>query len=273
MELHYKKFGSGDPVVILHGLYGSSDNWAGTAKELAAAGFEVYLVDQRNHGNSPHDDRHDYESMRDDLLELLDKTGLKNITLAGHSMGGKTAMCFASHHPGLIKNLIIVDIAPKSYKDIYRNEKLSHYDILKAMKSIDPSGISVRREADRMLEPVIKSSRIRAFLMKNLKRNDEGKFYWALNLDVLLRELDNIMDGVSEKCFDRSSPLENLPVMFIRGDRSDYIRNEDMDSIRQIFPRARLETIHGAGHWVHAEQPAAFIGLVKGFTGGSRSEN
>lgn len=253
-------------MVILHGLYGSSDNWISIGRALADD-FEVYLVDQRNHGRSPHDDQHNYEAMRNDLLDFLTDAGLDRIILAGHSMGGKTAMCFAANFPGRVEKLIVVDMAPKSYRILIRKEVPSHYDILKAMKEVDFTRISGRREVDRMLAPVIKQRRIRAFLMKNLGKTDDNRYFWKLNLNVLLRDLDNIMGDINENCFEPGAVPGSLPVLFIRGENSPYILDRDMDIIKKIFPSAELETISGAGHWLHAEQPEAFIDVLRRFAG------
>ena len=264
MKLFYRKLGSGKPMLILHGLYGSSDNWLSIARSLAGH-FEVYLADLRNHGRSPHDDSHNYELIRDDIRVLMDDLGLEKAILTGHSMGGKAVMCFAQHNPDRVERLIIVDIAPKSYKDLYRKEPLSHYDILKAMKNVDFSSVSARRDVDHMLADVIRSPRIRSFLMKNLSQGGDRKYRWTLNLDVIIRELDNIMDGVNRNCFDPAFPVTGIPALFIRGENSPYILDEDMDFIENIFPSAELITINGAGHWLHAEQPGAFIEAVKEF--------
>ncbi len=266
MELYYRKTGSGKPLIILHGLYGSSDNWLSIGNSLADR-FEVYLVDLRNHGRSPHDQVHTYEAIREDLLGLIDKLGLDKVVLAGHSMGGKAAICFTQHYPDRIEKLIVIDIAPKSYKDLYRHEPLNHHDILTAMKNIDMSSASTRRDVDNMLAAKIKSERIRSFLMKNLGRGDNNKYEWKLNLEVLLRELDSIMDGVNKNCFDTASPVTNIPVLFIRGSKSPYILDEDMEFIKRIFPSAELETIPDAGHWLHAEQPVAFTDAFLKFAG------
>lgn len=262
MKLFYRKMGSGNPLIILHGLYGSSDNWLSIGRDLSED-FEVYLVDQRNHGKSPHSIDHNYEVMRDDLLELMNDLGLDKATIAGHSMGGKTVMCFARHYPERIDNLIVVDIAPRSYSEIARNEKNGHYDVMKAMKNVDFSRASSRRDVEDMLAETIPDERIRKFLMKNLGRGKDNRYYWTINLDVLLKELDNIMDGENEKCF--SGPVEGFPVLFIRGEKSPYINENDYERIRKIFPPAGFKTISGAGHWLHAEQPEEFIKTVKDF--------
>lgn len=264
MRLFYKKSGSGDPMVILHGLYGSSDNWSAIGRELEKH-FTIYLVDLRNHGRSPHDDRHSYELIREDLLLFMENAGLGKALFLGHSMGGKAAMCFAGHYPEKVEKLIVADIAPKSYKNLYRREALSHDTILQAMNSIDLSSVSSRRDIDSLLSHSISSKRIRGFLMKNLKPAEDRKYRWALNLDVLIRELDNIMDGVNADCFDPDNPVEGIPALFIRGADSPYITDNDVGLILKIFPSARLETIPDAGHWLHAEQPAAFVDAVKNF--------
>ncbi|MFO7923422.1 MAG: alpha/beta fold hydrolase [Bacteroidales bacterium] len=264
MKLFYRKFGSGKPMIILHGLYGSSDNWVSIARELASD-FEVFLVDLRNHGKSPHDDRHNYELIRDDLLLFMNETGIGKAMFTGHSMGGKAAMCFVQHHPDRVEKLIVVDIAPKSYKELYRKEPLNHFDILTAMRDVDLSSVSSRRDIDRMLAGRINNERIRSFLMKNISRDKDDRYYWTLNLDVLIRELDNIMDGVNEHCFDPAFPVTGIPVLFIRGGKSPYITDADIDFIEQIFPSAKLHTIPGTGHWLHAENPGAFTDAVRNF--------
>ncbi|TVR74556.1 MAG: alpha/beta fold hydrolase [Marinilabiliales bacterium] len=265
MKLFYRKTGSGRPLIILHGLYGSSDNWMSVAKSLSGH-FEVWLPDLRNHGRSPHDRNHTYEMIRNDILEFIDDAGIEKPVIIGHSMGGKAAMCFAQHHPDRIEKLIVADIAPKSYKDLYREEPLNHHDILQAMKKADVSSAGTRRDVDDMLQATIKSARIRGFLMKNLDRGDDGSYRWTLNLDVLIKELDNIMDGVNSDCFDPEFPLTGFPVLFIRGGKSAYVLDEDIEVIERIFPSAKIVTINGAGHWLHAEQPAAFVEAVLEFT-------
>lgn len=272
MKLFFRKSGSGKPLLILHGLYGSSDNWMSIGRALSD-NFKVYIPDQRNHGRSPHSDRHDYESMREDLLELIEGEGLGKVILLGHSMGGKTAMCFASNYPERVGGLVVADIAPKSYKGIWRRETLNHYDILRAMKEIDFSGVNSRRDVDGQLAASIKSKRIRSFLMKNLEKEENGTYSWSINIDVLIRELDNIMDGINENCFDPSSPVGDFPALFIRGGNSPYIADEDMEFIKKLFPPARLVTIPGAGHWLHAEQPAAFIETIRDFASDAWPEN
>jgi esterase len=266
MKLFSRKFGSGLPMIILHGLYGSSDNWLSIARKMAD-NFKVYLVDLRNHGKSPHDELHNYEVMREDLLEFMNDEGLDKAILAGHSMGGKVVMCFARHYPERVSRLIVIDIAPKTYSEISRKETQGHFAIMKAMNDVDLQTASSRGEIEEILSESIISERIRKFLMKNLRQDENSKYFWSLNLGVLLKELDNIMDGENEKCFDRKTPVTGFPALFIRGEKSPYITDGDMNTIEKIFPDARLVTISDAGHWLHAEQPGLLIRAVEEFTG------
>jgi esterase len=266
MELFFRKYGQGPPLIILHGLYGMSDNWVSIARSFSKK-FEVFTVDLRNHGNSPHDDDHTYVKMADDLLTFMNTHAIEKPILMGHSMGGKTAMKFSSLHPERVSHLIVVDIAPKSYKEIARrrNDELSHHQILGAMCAIDPGQVSSREEIEELLVKTIGSERIRQFLMKNIRRGKKGGFFWQLNLPALWNHLDLIMDGVNYEELLPNSPLSGFPVLFIRGKKSPYITDEDEDKIRWIFPYADFHTVADAGHWVHAEQTDLFIKIVKDF--------
>lgn len=267
MEMYYRELGEGPPLVIIHGLYGSSDNWMKTAKALSGR-FRVYAVDLRNHGRSPHSDVHNYEAMRDDLLELLDKLSVEKASLLGHSMGGKVAVCFAGHYPDRVEQLIVADISPVSYSVTGRQSggRAYHAGVLEAMRSIDVDSVESRAEADRKLSGKVENRRIRQFLLKNLKRKEDKSFGWRINLDVLIRELDNIMDGINESCPGFPIPVTGFPVLFIRGERSPYIKDEDFPAIRKIFPQAEITTLPGAGHWLHAEKPGEFVKRILGFT-------
>lgn len=269
MKLFFRKYGQGPPMIILHGLYGMSDNWVSIARDLAGK-FEVFTVDQRNHGNSPHDPVHTYEMMAADLLSFMDSHDIQKPILIGHSMGGKTAMKFSSLYPDRVSHLIIVDIAPKSYKEIAkkRNDELSHHQILSAMCTSDPSLVTSREEMEAVLAEKIPSDRIRQFLMKNFRRNKEGSFFWQLNLNALWDHLDTIMDGVNYEELLPYAPISGFPVLFIRGNKSLYILEEDEEKIRWIYPYADLHGIDNAGHWVHAEQTGKFMKAVKEFLSG-----
>ena len=251
MKLHFKKFGSGPPLIILHGVFGSSDNWKTLANHLMST-FEVYLVDQRNHGLSPHSDDFNYQVMTDDLKELLDDEQIEKYSLLGHSMGGKTAMNFAIQYPEKIIKLIIVDIAPKRYPP-------RHQNILKGVHSLTLHEINTRKEADDLLSVTINNAGIRQFILKNLSRNPEGLFYWKINWKAIE---DNIQ-AIGEPLL--SHAVFSGKVMFIRGAQSDYILNEDEPILKKHFPNAVLITIKKAGHWVHAEQPAQLLALIKQF--------
>jgi esterase len=251
MKLHFKKFGSGPPLIILHGVFGSSDNWKTLANHLMIT-FEVYLVDQRNHGLSPHSDDLNYQVMTDDLKELLHNAQIEKCCLLGHSMGGKTAMNFAVQYPEKIMKLIIVDIAPKRYPP-------HHQNILQGVHSLKINEINTRKEADDLLSTTINNSGIRQFILKNLSRNPEGLFYWKINWKAIE---DNIQ-AIGAPLL--SHDLFTGEVLFIRGAQSDYILNEDEPLLKKHFPNAVLMTIQKAGHWVHAEQPAQLLALIKQF--------
>jgi esterase len=255
MKLFYRKYGAGPPLIILHGLYGSSDNWVTIAKNISNY-CTIYLPDLRNHGNSPHDDRHDYESLSEDIFELVTDLGLKKFTLAGHSMGGKAAMMFASRWPDMIDGMLIADISPFTddrRRAIARNENLT---ILKAILGIDLLKASSRNEVETALEPHIQSEKVRELIMKSLHRNDLNNFEWKLNAKALLDNLDKIVDGVPFQIVD-SQPIIGFPVVFLKGENSDYIMTGELTAITRIFRAAELKTINNAGHWLQADNPKA----------------
>ncbi len=262
MELNSQKIGKGQPLIILHGLYGSSDNWLTHGKQLADR-YEVHLVDQRNHGHSPHSDEHNYTAMEGDLLQYMDNQQIERAVLLGHSMGGKTAMFFALEHPERVSALIVADMSPKGYDSLEDAKTLFHKEIFKGLRSLDLPNIKNRTEAEDNLSEYIPQPRIRKFLLKNLQRNQSDKsFYWMLNLEGLWNSIDNILEGIDP---DMVSPLTGFPVIFIRGSESGYIGKEDIAVIRRIFPYAEIETIEGTGHWLHAEKPEEFMEIVNEF--------
>jgi esterase len=265
MELHFKKSGAGIPLIILHGLYGSSDNWYTIGRELAAS-YEVFLIDQRNHGNSPHHPLHNYSVLSDDLYEFMLQHHLNNAYIIGHSMGGKTALAFGLKFADMIRKMVVVDISPLGYSNTADSrEVLTHKRIITALQSFDPAVISRRKEADQLLQRFITPVSIRQFLLKNLKRSPEGKFYWSLNMHALAENMSDIFSGIIHE--DNSDPqsIRRFPLLFIKGEYSGYIRKRDEEAIRQYFPWAEIITIPGAGHWVHAEQPAIFIKTIRNF--------
>lgn len=266
MDLSFKKIGNyGSPVIILHGLYGSSDNWLPLARVLGQ-NHQVFLLDQRNHGDSPHSERHNYYLLRDDLKEFIDNHRLEKVTLIGHSMGGKTAVYFALKYPENLSNLIVVDISPKPYaaSDLSQSNLLNHFNIVQAMLNVDFSKAAGIREVEEQLKHGVPEKRIRQFLLKNLRRT-EGKIEWKLNVPVISRELPAIMDGIKPIEIVNYQGITAFPVLFIKGSNSTYILEEDKKMIRKLFPYAEFSEIADAGHWLHAEQFNAFKETVTGF--------
>lgn len=266
MKLNYKIIGEGHPLLIVHGLYGSLDNWLSIAKELAK-NFEVYIIDQRNHGNSPHANSHTYQDLKDDLLEFMDEHQIEKASLLGHSMGGKTVMFFATDYPERVSNLLVVDIAPKNYSKIsdYAPQTIDHTCIVNAMLSIDLHAYKNRTEIDQKLSESITSNRVRQFLLKNLKRNENKEFAWKLNVKTISKFLPQIMDGIDGDRFSNGNGITGFPILFIRGEKSNYITDYDHTLIRNIFPHAEITNIPNAGHWVHAEQPKLLVKTVEYF--------
>ncbi len=261
MKLFYRKFGEGPPLIILHGLYGSSDNWVSIAKKIGDS-FTVYLPDQRNHGQSPHSDIHDYNSMRDDLFEMVSELRIKRFFLAGHSMGGKTAVAFAVKWPEMIYGLLIADISPFINEDTRKQVYTQHLTILKTILSIDLSKVRARNEAEALLSEKIPSEKVRGFILKNLQRNAGDIFTWKLNALSLSDNLDKIMEGIVLKA-DSTEPVTGFPVIFLKGGNSNYLAESDAAGIRKVFPAAEFIVIQGAGHWIHADKPDDVIKYLR----------
>jgi esterase len=266
MELHYRTMGKGDPLIILHGMYGSSDNWYTVGKALSE-NFKVYLPDQRNHGRSPHHPDLSYPLLRDDLRDFLDQHDLWKVSIIGHSMGGKASIYFAAAFPHRIRKLVVVDVSPRSYKSLLKpsNMILSHLNIVQSLISLNLAELNSRKAADKKLGETISNASVRQFLLKNLIRIKEGNFDWALNLKALQKGLPALMDGIDQKALENGLRITGFPILFIRGGDSDYIQKEDEIFIRKLFPQAEIKTIPDAGHWVHAEQSEKFIQLTKEF--------
>jgi pimeloyl-ACP methyl ester carboxylesterase len=250
MKLHVREMGEGFPLVILHGLFGFSDNWQTHAKKLSSY-YRIILVDLRNHGHSPWSDEFSYQLMADDLKELIDDLGIKKMHLLGHSMGGKVAMLFAQQDTKSIDKLMVVDIGIKAYP-------MHHQHILAGMHAIDLSVITARSQAEAILKEHIESDGVRQFLLKNLYWKDKGQLAWRMNIEVLEREMPEILAAIPEK-------ETFVPALFIRGALSNYILDEDFSAIEEVFPEAEFVTIENAGHWVHAEAPEEFMDAVLSF--------
>jgi esterase len=255
MKLFSRHFGEGQPLIILHGLFGISDNWLTVGKKLGEQ-YSVYLLDQRNHGQSPHSDEFTYKAMSDDLLEFIEDNKLVKPILIGHSMGGKTVMEFASEHPNKLDKLIVVDIAPKAYP-VY------HREIIDGLLSLNLDEIKTRKEADEQLSKSIPEESTKQFLLKNLywenDVDDNPHLAWRMNLSIIDKNIDIVGIPLAEDAHYFGDTL------FIRGGNSGYIKDADMDNVKHHFPKAILVTIPNAGHWVQAEQPMLFYNAVIDF--------
>ena len=251
MKLYYKTVGEGQPLIILHGLFGSSDNWTTIAKSLAEK-IKVYLVDLRNHGQSPHEDVFDYAAMSEDLQELFELENISSANILGHSMGGKAAMYFACQNPEKVEKLIVADIGPKAYPP-------HHQDIIAGFNHVDVETLSNRKEADERLSEIISNLGIRMFLLKNLKRNTDGSFSWKHNLKVIEEKIEEVGKALPNDFHFEGQTL------FIKGEKSQYIMDEDLADIQGHFPNYKLEAIPNAGHWVHAEQPKLLLETLEEF--------
>jgi pimeloyl-ACP methyl ester carboxylesterase len=263
MKLYFRKEGTGPPLVVVHGLYGSSDNWLNIGKRLAEK-HTVYLIDQRNHGRSPFSDSHTYNDLREDLNEFFIQQNIEKAILLGHSMGGKVAMWFAADYPEKVEKLLIADIAPKDYLLLKDDSQFYlHQNILLAMQEIDFMQIKSRNDVDDFMAEKIDDSRIRQFLLKNVAKDHKTKLYkWRVNAEVLYNHLEEIVGGVNKNWLDDRIPISSYPVIFIRGMKSPYILPEDEILIKEIYPDSRIVDIPEAGHWLHAEQPKKFMKAV-----------
>ncbi|MEX0882150.1 MAG: alpha/beta fold hydrolase [Cyclobacteriaceae bacterium] len=252
MKLNFRKTGQGRPLIILHGLFGSSDNWMSISKELEKD-YSLYLIDLRNHGDSGHSDEWNYQVMAADLNEFMADQKLESAFILGHSMGGKAAMFFAVDYPEKVDRLIVADIAPRAYP-------VHHQTILEGLNAINLESLNSRKEAEDQLFPFISEKGIRQFLLKNLTRK-EGKFAWKINLPVITQKIENVGEAMKkDKTFEK-------PVLFMGGAQSDYIQDKDKEDIDRIFPNNHLIYIKDAGHWLHAEQPESVVKTIKTFLG------
>jgi esterase len=251
MKLFSKEYGQGRAIVLLHGLFGSSDNWHYAAMQLSER-FHVFVLDQRNHGQSSHSDEMCYPLMAEDVAEFLDSKNIETATIIGHSLGGKTAMQFALQFPERTERLVVEDMAPRVYASVYEN-------FMAAMLALDLPKFQTRQQIEEALAPEIPDLTLRRFLLKNLGRNSDGKFFWKIYLEGIRKNAAHLRAPISSP-----KPFEK-PALFVRGEKSDYICAEDENGIRQLFPNSKIETIAGAGHWVHSEKPEEFMNLIREF--------
>ncbi|NKI30561.1 alpha/beta fold hydrolase [Croceivirga thetidis] len=251
-ELHSKILGSGHPLLILHGFLGMSDNWKTLGSQYADNGFEVHLIDQRNHGKSFHSDEFNYQILANDLHGYINANHLVAPDILGHSMGGKTAMQFACSYPNQVNKLIVADIAPKFYPP-------HHQYIVDALTALEITSINSRKQADEALSKHLSDFGIRQFLLKNLHWVEKGKLGFRFNLDILKDRMEEIGENLL------SSDSFEGHTLFVRGDRSEYISDQDINTIKSHFPSAVLKTVENAGHWLHAENPKQFFEITLDF--------
>jgi len=251
MQLHFKQLGHGEPLVLLHGLFGSADNWLGVAPKLAEK-FGIIALDLRNHGRSPHHAEMDYPLMAADVEKFFVAQKIASAHVIGHSMGGKVAMQFALDFPARVKKLVIVDMAPRAYAR-------AHDKIFTALLALDLPSFQTRQQIEEALAPEIPSLNLRRFLLKNLGRDAQGGFVWKMNLRGMAENYSRLGEVLN------AGKEFSGPTLFIRGGRSDYINAADEAAIRRQFPAAEIQTIAAANHWVHADAPEEFVRLVLDF--------
>jgi esterase len=249
MKMFVRESGQGEPLIILHGLFGSSDNWYSHAKTFAQH-HKVYLVDQRNHGQSPHSSDFNYKTLTTDLEDFIDEHSIKHPSILGHSMGGKTAMNFAVKNPDKLKSLIVVDIVPKFYP-------VHHDHILEGLKAIDLQSNQSRAEVDKQLAVYVEEPDVRQFLLKNLSRKESG-FEWKINLMGIEENIEAMGEGM------QYPGIFSGPALFVKGAKSNYYKPGDEEAIRNFFPNAEFQTL-ATGHWVQAEKPKEFAEAVLTF--------
>jgi len=252
LDLAHATFGTaGAPVVILHGLLGSARNWHTVAKRLAA-GHRVFTLDLRNHGASPWAETMTFDDMAEDVRRFLEEQGLEPASVIGHSMGGKVAMRLALLYRDLVERLVVVDVAPMAYEH-------SFDDYIEAMRHVDLAAATRRADVEEGLARAIPDAAVRAFLLQNLAREDGG-FAWRINLDAIAMNMDDIIGWP-----DAGGARFDGPTLVVRGERSDYVPRGSRPEFERLFPDLRIETVAGAGHWVHAEKPEAFLERVAAF--------
>ena len=254
MQLFYRKFGKGKAFIILHGLFGNSDHWVSIGKKIADLGFEVYLLDQRNHGQSPKNALFNYSVLANDLLEFICEHNLTKPIIMGHSMGGKVVMSLAVKNAKIVSKLIVVDISLRAYKI-----QPELHSILKAMKEVDHENITSRNQVELILQKHISDFKIRMLVMKNLHRIDKNRYAWRLHLDAIYNNINLLFESVKT-----NQPI-SIPTLFIRGGASDYIQDRDILTIKKAFPKASIQTIDGANHWVQVEAPERFFAMISEF--------
>jgi len=243
--LYSKIEGEGKPLLILHGFLGMSDNWKTLAGQMASEGFQLHILDLRNHGRSFHSDEFTYEAMVKDVLEYCQTNNLDKVSILGHSMGGKVAMFFATTYPEKVEKLIVADIGPKYYRP-------HHQDIMAGLNAVDLTQKPDRSQVEEILKGYVSDFGTRQFLMKSLYWIEPGQLAFRFNLPVFNEQIDNIGKALPENA------VFEKPTLFLRGGNSNYIKDEDFETIKHHFPNSEIKTIPNAGHWLHAENPKDF---------------
>lgn len=253
VKLNYETSGDREnpALVLIHGLFGDADNLKSISRELSDS-YYVVNVELRNHGSSPWTDSMPFPAMAADISAVLDAENIEQAHLLGHSLGGKVAMEFALRHPDQVLSLVVADIAPVAYD-------ARHTSILDAFEAVKLSDLKSRQDADKQLSESINEAGVRMFLLKNLRKNEDGEWHWRLNLEGLRKCYEDLIGEPQ-----REGKYQG-PVLFIRGGRSDYIQEQHRDAITSRFPKAEAKTIAETGHWLHAEKPAVFNGIVRRF--------
>ena len=250
--LYSKIIGEGKPMIIMHGYLGMSDNWKTLGARFAEAGFQVHLLDLRNHGRSFHSSDFDYTYMSEDVANYCAHHNLKDVTLIGHSMGGKVAMFAACEYPDLVDKMIVADISPKSYPP-------HHQDIMQALNAVNFDEMSSRKEVENVIEQYIKEFGVRQFLMKSVHRVSADKLGFRFNLEVFNQSQETIGEALPDNAVFHKNTL------FIKGEKSNYINTTDDALIKKHFPNSNIQTVSNAGHWLHADNPDDFYDKVMTF--------
>jgi esterase len=250
MHIEYQKIGQGTPLIILHGLFGTSDNLKPIAKALSDQ-YCVYLLDAPAHGNSDSLSKLSLANMAKAIETFCLEHNLSSISILGHSMGGKIAMELALSNPELVSKLIVADISPVQYER-------RHDTIINALREINLTSITSRQEADKQLSNSILEVGVRAFLLKSLKKNTEGQWQWAFDVNSIARDYDELIKGNRDDTFSK-------PTLFIIGGNSNYVTEQHREAIINRFPNVSTKLIQNAGHWLHAEKPVAFVKICRDF--------
>jgi esterase len=248
MELNYKSYGTGEPLLVLHGLWGMLDNWVSFAKSISSE-YEVFLIDLRNHGKSAHSPEHNYYVMARDIYEFLEEQNIFSVNILGHSMGGKVALQFAVFFPGYVRKLVVADIFPKKYD---ADVSYEHFKILEAIEFINHHKFSNRTDAEIAVTQIIADQKIAMLLFKNLTYIEPELIGWKFNSNALPNNFALLSENI-----EISHPIK-APVLFLKGEKSNYITTEDIQNLPHFFPNGIIEIIPKAGHWLHTDQPTIF---------------